>query len=143
MVCSATFGCMCLVVDEFFTVSTSAEKHKTIIEEACSSVDDEVSQVTGFFLAFPSCAAAQIEAKSHTINAILTGIEKSAQDLGYSDVRIISSTDDIPSRAHAELNTAFETSDSSAQAEGLDMAGAVSAASEINLKFIAFGQEMR
>lgn len=120
-----------------------AEKHKVIVEEACSSVDDDVKQVTGFFLAFPTCVAAQIEAKSHTINAILTGIEKAAKKLGYSDVRIISSTDDIPSRAHAEFSTAFEGSDSRAQAEGLDMSGAVSAASEINLKFIAFGQEMR
>lgn len=85
----------------------------------------------------------QIEAKSHTINTILTGIEKSAKVLGYTDVRIISSTDDIPSRAHAELNRAFESSDARPQAEGLDMSVAVSTASEINLKFIAFGQEMR
>lgn len=124
-------------------VTSSAEKHQLIVEEACGSVDDDVKQVTGFFLAFPSCVAAQIEAKSHTINAVLTGIQKSCKELGYTDVRIISSTDDIPSRSHAEFNMAFESSDPRAQAEGLDMSVAVSTASEINLKFIAFGQEMR
>lgn len=42
------------------TERISADKNKVIVEEACSSVDDEVSQVTGFFLAFPSCVAAQV-----------------------------------------------------------------------------------
>jgi hypothetical protein len=119
------------------------DQHKTIIEEACDAADDQLANVTGFFLVFPSCFAVQLEGRPHTINAILNAVDEGTGKLTCADVCVISSTDDIPSRAHAQLNWAFVGTDSRSQAEALDMAAATSAASEINLKFIAFGQEMR
>lgn len=102
-----------------------------------------MEDVTGFVLVFPSCAAVQIEAKQQTMDAILGGISKSYQDLSFSSTKVISSTDDIPSRAHASLNHAFVPLDAKAQTDEIDVESAVADASDINLKFIAFGQEMK
>lgn len=120
-----------------------ADVHKELVNKACSVVDDTSEEVTGFVLVFPSCAAIQVEAKQATMDAILGEVNSRPQELSFAQVRIISSTDDIPSRAHASLSNAFVGTDAKAPSEQLETEAAVAEASDINLKFIAFGQEMK
>eukprot|EP00892_Ulva_mutabilis_P011887 jgi/Ulvmu1/9070/UM005_0165.1 len=119
------------------------DTHGELVNKACSTMDDTSEQVTGFVLVFPSCAAVQLEAKQHTLDAILGEINNNLTELSFAQVRIISSTDDIPSRAYTAMSTAFQATDSKAPAEELEVEAAVAEASNINLKFIAFGQEMK
>lgn len=119
------------------------EVHRDLVAKACTATDDSSEDVTGFALVFPSCAAVQLEAKQETLDAILSEVNNHFQDMSFSHARIISSTDDIPSRAHASFNTAFVSADSKLQAEEVEIDTAVTEASDINLKFIAFGQEMK
>lgn len=117
--------------------------HRDLVTKACSATDDSIEDVTGFVLVFPSCAAVQLEAKQDTLDALLSEVNSHFQDMSFSHARIISSTDDIPSRAHASLNSAFVSADPKVQPEEVEVEAAVTEASNINLKFIAFGQEMK
>lgn len=111
--------------------------------KACGRTDDSTDDVTGFVLVFPSCAAVQLEAKQATLDTVLAEVISHFQDLKLSQARIISSTDDIPSRAHAALSTAFVPEDAKSPVEEVEIHVGVTEASDINLKFIAFGQEMK
>jgi hypothetical protein len=120
-----------------------ADKLRDVIDNALDGLNEDESVVTGFLLVYPFCLAAQLEASPKAMNAILSSIHQSTGRLNYGVIRIISSTDDIPSRAHLKLEYSFLGTDMRQRGEILERPQAVATASDINLKFIAFGQEIR
>jgi hypothetical protein len=92
---------------------------------------------------FPFGITAQLEATPETINDVLARLKEASHDLCLGHVRIISYTDDIPVKAHSFSASAFAGCDIKSQTETVEESAAVGVASDINLKFISFGQQLQ
>ena len=145
MLASARAGDLALtnikVAARTLSSNSCAEGVACLMNEAQGAQSSE--PVTGLLLMFPTCIALQVEAKSDVITSCLARLLEAADSFGLKGARVISLTDDIPSRAHASWASAFAGGEGRAQADTVDAAAAVSAASDVNLKFISFGQQLQ
>lgn len=118
-----------------------AEKFQKLLQdERITRID---ANPTGFLLMFPACIAAQIEANPDAVDLIIGWVRDNGDMLGISSARVISLTDDIPERAHANWAAAFVAGDVKAHSDTVEASAAVATASDINLKFLAFGRQLR
>jgi hypothetical protein len=120
-----------------------ADAFQKLITDASGGPQAAAEPPTGFLLMFPLCITAQLEAKSEAVNSCLARFLEEQEALGVRDARVISLTDDIPQRAHSSWAAAFAGGEVKAQADAADATMAVAAASDINLKFISFGQQLQ
>lgn len=89
--------------------------------------------VTGFLLVYPMCYVHVIEGKTQQLMAILREVMTHSAELRLHETRVISSTEDVPSRYFNAWYAAFVPSNSTAEAmDPLDAFGAVKSASDIN-----------
>ena len=115
------------------------QKHLKAAQAAQSGSPDPVS---GFLLMCPSCIAAQLEAQSDILNAVFARLHEHGGALGVENMRVVSYTDDVE-RSYADWAAAFAGGDAKGAVDAPEASAAVNVASGINLKFIAFGQQLQ
>jgi hypothetical protein len=92
---------------------------------------------------FPTCIASQLEAKPNIVNMILSHIQENRSSLTIKEARVISLTDDIPQQSHSIWAAAYVRGDAKQHCDAVEASAAVSTASDINLKFLSFGQQLQ
>ena len=120
-----------------------AERYQELLQAANGTAQGASDEPTGLLLLFPCCAAAQLEARPDATNEALRALQACASELSLGTIRVISLTDDLPARAHHSSASAFGGGEARAHADPAEEGAAVSVASDINLKFIAFGQQLQ
>lgn len=108
--------------------------------DASASVAEAAA--TGFLLIHPTCLCAQLEAAASSMHAILERLLSASSSLGLKQCRVVSSTDGAQ-RAHNSWAAAFAGGEAKSDVDTVDQAAAVSVASDINLRFINFGQQLQ
>jgi hypothetical protein len=100
--------------------------------------------MTAFLLVQPSCIAVQLEGLTIRMMDCLKRLTSLTPDGLLTGWKVVSMTDDIPRRAHDGLAHAFASGDTLASsADALDSSTAVKAASDVNLSFVNFAQQLQ
>lgn len=104
---------------------------------------EETPDHTGMFLIFPNCFVLVIETQTKNILSFLRELSKvHVTSRRYSNMRIISSTEDIPSRVFSKWFCTFCGAPTSDKIESIPAEELVNKASEVNLNFIKFGKQL-
>jgi len=106
-------------------------------------IDEGEADYTGLLLCFSQCFVGVVEAQTSTLLTFLR--ELCALPKGerlFSKVRIISSTEDVPSRAYTQWMTAFFKGDDVGKPTPLEDEVLVDRASDVNLGLIKLGKTL-
>lgn len=95
--------------------------------------NDQASEVSGLLVVYPTCMMHMLEARTSTLMAILEDLNSSAaKDSAIAEARILSSTEDIPTRCFSQWHCTFVNSASPAdKAEACDPSSLIKTASDV------------
>ncbi|KAK3284530.1 hypothetical protein CYMTET_7826 [Cymbomonas tetramitiformis] len=128
-----------------FVIQTS-DKHnssKTEIEAAHSAMlkaaRGETDKETGLLIVFPNCIVHMLET---TTKMIFTYLRQLLNAEGITSMKIISSTEDIPSRAFQKWYCSFVNSQTQEHYDGDEGESLVNVASDANIALIKLGKHV-
>lgn len=135
-----------VVISRILIVIETSDKHnssKAETEEAHSAMlkaaRGETDKETGLLIVFPNCIVHMLET---TTKMIFTYLRKLLKAEGISSMKVISSTEDIPSRAFPKWYSSFVDSPTSGHYDGDEGESLVNTASEVNIALIKLGKHL-
>ena len=123
---------------------------RALLQKAIDKSEQPTNEISGLLIAWPLCSACMLEARTSSLMSILRELLPSVSsnvnpaDLLLVEARIVSSTEDIPSRCYSGLFSTFINSPSTTDAmDPCDSSSIVKVASDLNSFLRLTGQSLQ